>query len=150
MLFYHSLLYIAYILHYYFCCLIACGIAKPIAIPVDDLFAKSNSSNGITSRLYSRDMGFCNPEYQLSSRVRFNSTKLFCNLTSDESWYSGLQKSLDPSSGGNNTIVTVANSNGAFSQKIFIQKVIAALVGIALDFTAPSLLSGISSNMYCI
>ena len=41
---------------------------------------------------------------------------------------------------GSNTITT------AVSQKIFIQKVIAALVGIALDFTAPSLLSGISSN----
>ena len=43
---------------------------------------------------------------------------------------------------GSNTITT------AVSQKIFIQKVIAALVGIALDFTAPSLLSGISSNGY--
>ena len=42
---------------------------------------------------------------------------------------------------GSNTITT------AVSQKIFIQKVIAALVGIALDFTAPSLLSGISSNV---
>ena len=41
---------------------------------------------------------------------------------------------------GSNTITTVV------SQKIFIQKVIAALVCIALDFTAPSLLSGISSN----
>ena len=44
---------------------------------------------------------------------------------------------------GSNTITT------AVSQKIFIQKVIAALVGIALDFTAPSLLSGISSNANC-
>ena len=44
---------------------------------------------------------------------------------------------------GSNTITT------AVSQKIFIQKVIAALVGIALDFTAPSLLSSISSNMDC-
>ena len=44
---------------------------------------------------------------------------------------------------GSNTITT------AVSQKIFIQKVIAALVGIALDFTAPSLLSGISSNGNC-
>ena len=44
---------------------------------------------------------------------------------------------------GSNTITT------AVSQKIFIQKVIAALVGIALDFTAPSLLSGISSNDKC-
>ena len=44
---------------------------------------------------------------------------------------------------GSNTITT------AVSQKIFIQKVIAALVGIALDFTAPSLLSGISSNGFC-
>ena len=34
---------------------------------------------------------------------------------------------------GSNTITT------AVSQKIFIQKVIAALVGIALDFAAPSL-----------
>ena len=42
---------------------------------------------------------------------------------------------------GSNTITT------AVSQKIFIQKVIAALVGIALDFTAPSLLSSISSNV---
>ena len=42
---------------------------------------------------------------------------------------------------GSNTITT------AVSQKIFIQKVIAALVCIALDFTAPSLLSGISSNV---
>ena len=45
---------------------------------------------------------------------------------------------------GSNTITT------AVSQKIFIQKVIAALVGIALDFTAPSLLSGISSNAFYI
>ena len=84
---------------YYFCYKIACGIAKPIAIAVGMamiFLLKSNSSNGITSRLYSRDMGFCNPEYQLSSRVRFNSTKLFCNLTSDESWYEGLQTPLDP------------------------------------------------------
>ena len=41
---------------------------------------------------------------------------------------------------GSNTI------NNAVSQKIFIQKVIAALVGIALDFTALSLLSSISTD----
>ena len=38
--------------HYYFCCLIACGIAKPIAIPVGMamiFLLKSNNSNGITS-----------------------------------------------------------------------------------------------------
>ena len=67
------------ILHYYFCCLIACGIAKPIAIPVGMamiFLLKSNSSNGITSRLYSRDMGFCNPSYQLSSLVTFKTTSL--------------------------------------------------------------------------
>ena len=39
---------------------------------------------------------------------------------------------------GSNTITT------AVSQKIFIQKVIVALVCIALDFTAPSLLTVIS------
>ena len=44
---------------------------------------------------------------------------------------------------GSNTITT------AVSQKKNIQKVIAALVCIALDFAAPSLLSGISSNGTC-
>ena len=68
--------------HYYFCCLIACGIAKPIAIPVGMamiFLLKSNSSNGITSSLYSRDMGFCNPEYQLTfitSEIQFNEVVL--------------------------------------------------------------------------
>ena len=65
--------------HYYFCCLIACGIAKPIAIPVGVamiFLLKSNSSNAITSSLYSRDMGFYNPSYQLSSLVRFKTTSL--------------------------------------------------------------------------
>ena len=51
---------------YYFCYKIACGIAKPIAIAVGMamiFLLKSNSSNGITSRLYSRDMGFYYPSY---------------------------------------------------------------------------------------
>ena len=47
--------------------------------------AIGDSDNGIITTLYSGSNGVCNPEYQLSSRVRFNSTKLFCNLTSDES-----------------------------------------------------------------
>ena len=49
---------------YYFCYKIACGIAKPIAIAVGMamiFLLKSNSSNGITSRLYSRDIGFAIP-----------------------------------------------------------------------------------------
>ena len=50
---------------------------------------------------------------------------------------------MDGVKDGSNTITT------AVSQKIFIQKVIAALVCIALDFTAPSLLSRISSNVLC-
>ena len=74
---------------YYFCYKIACGIAKPIAIPVGMamiFLLKSNSSNGITSRLYSRDMEFCNPSYQLSSLVRLQNNFVELNLTRDESW----------------------------------------------------------------
>ena len=52
----------------------------------NDLFAKkSNSSNGITSRLYSRDMGFCNPSYKISSLVRLQNNLVELNLTRDES-----------------------------------------------------------------
>ena len=75
--------------------------------------------------------GFCNPEYQLSSRVRFNSTKLFCNRRGITNTIGSRVK------GGNNTIVTVANSNDAFSQKIFIQKVIGLPTGSPMGFGFP-------------
>ena len=73
------------------------NLPSTIAPPfVGQTIAISDSDNGIITTLYSGSNGVCNPEYQLSSRVRFNSTKLFCNLTSDESCYEGLQKPLDP------------------------------------------------------
>ena len=57
--------------------------------------AIGDSDNGIITTLYSGSNGFCN-----LSRLQNNFVEL--NLTRDESWYSGLQKPLDPSSGGNN------------------------------------------------
>ena len=52
-----------------------------IALPEASYHSEKSSDNVILPVGDERDMGFCNPEYQLSSRVRFNSTKLFCNLT---------------------------------------------------------------------
>ena len=71
-------------------------------LDVDQTIAIGDSDNGIITTLYSGTNGVCNPSYQLSSLVRLQNNFVELNLTRDESWYSGLQKPLDPSSGGNN------------------------------------------------
>ena len=80
-------------------------------VDVYQIIAIGDSDNGIITTLYSGSNGVCNPSYQLSSLVRLQNNFVELNLTRDESWYSGLQKPLDPSSGGNNitTVVIIFN-----------------------------------------
>ena len=92
------------------------NLPSTIAPPfVGQTIAISDSDNGIITTLYSGSNGVCNPSYQLSSLVRLQNNFVELNLTRDESWYSGLQKPLDPSSGSNN--ITIAMNGWCWSEK---------------------------------
>ena len=80
----------------------SCAKSSIYHLHVYQTVAIGDSDNGIITTLYSGSNGVCNPSYQLSSLVRLQNNFVELNLTRDESWYSGLQKPLDPSSGGNN------------------------------------------------